>query len=265
MNNGKSSNLRSNKKPAAVQSVFRAASVLSCIGDHINSMTDIAQACNLSNSTVHRLLQALEDSNMVIQDPLSRRYYFGDLITRLVSNIQIPYEYFITIAREHLTHLSEETSETISLAVLVGQQYNVLFEIPSKHKLRVVEAGLNAIEPLQPSSAAAKVLLSQLADKELFNRVNNILLTDEIADFDNYIEEIKHIRTQRYSVSQDGVIGGAMCISSPISCYISPAVVSLYGPKERVRPHQSKYIELLISASKHISKRLADTIKAKQV
>jgi IclR family transcriptional regulator, KDG regulon repressor len=256
-------NPNSESKPAAVQSIFRAASVLACIGNHMNSMTEIAQSCKLSNSTVHRLLQALEDSNMVIQDPISRRYYFGDLITRLVSDIQVPYEYFITVAKEHMIPLATVTGETISLAVLVGQQYNALYEIPSKYKLRVVEAGTNSIEPLQPAGAAGKVLLSQLSDKELQIRVSNILLTNKMENVDLYIQEIKRIRKQKYAISHDEVIAGAMCLSAAVTHYISPAVVSIYGPKERVKPHIKRYTTLLLESAQAISKRLAETIRAK--
>jgi IclR family transcriptional regulator, acetate operon repressor len=250
-------------KQAAVQSIYRAAGVLACIGNHVNSMTDIAQACKLSNSTVHRLLQALEDSDMVIQDPISRRYYFGDLITRLVSDIQVPYEYFITVSKEHLSTLAEKTGETISLAVMVGQQYNALFEIPSRHKLRVVEAGVNAVEMLEPAGATAKVLLSQLSDKELEIRVRNIRLTHQIEDPEAYLRQIREIRHTNYTMTVDEVIPGAMCISSAVTHYISPAVVSIFGPRERMAPHSSEYTKLLLSATQAISGRLAETIKAK--
>jgi DNA-binding IclR family transcriptional regulator len=252
-------------KPAAVQSIFRAAGVLACIGNHMNSMTDIAQACKLSNSTVHRLLQALEDSALVIQDPISRRYYFGDLITRLVSDIQVPHEYMITVAKEYLTRLAAETCETISLAILVGQQYNALYEIPSQYKLRVVEAGTNIVEPLQPSGAAGKILLSQLKDKELEIRVRNILLTHKIENVEEYILEIKRIRKQKYAVTHDAVIAGAMCLSASVTHYISPAVVSIYGPKERVKPHTKEYTALLLEATDAISQRLAETIRVKSI
>ena len=39
-------------------SVVRAANVLICLGEGINNVTDIAERCKLSKSTVHRLLGA---------------------------------------------------------------------------------------------------------------------------------------------------------------------------------------------------------------
>jgi IclR family transcriptional regulator, KDG regulon repressor len=257
------SNQQNKNNPVAVQSIYRAAGILACIGNHVNSMTDIAQACRLSNSTVHRLLQALEYSDMVVQDPISRRYYLGDLIAHLVSDAQVPYEYMIMVAKEYLTHLAEKTLETISLAVLVGQQYNALFEIPSQFKLRVVEAGPNSVEPLQPFGAAGKVLLSQLNDRELEIRVRNIMLTQNIGDVDSYMREIKTIQRKKYAVSHDEVIAGAMCIAARVTGYISPAVVSLYGPKQRVKPHSREYTLCLLETANAISQRLTETIKAK--
>jgi DNA-binding IclR family transcriptional regulator len=252
------------KKQVAVQSISRAADILSRIGDRVNSMTDIAEKCNLSNSTVHRILKALEDSNLVIQDPVSRKYYFGDLITRIVADIQVPHEYLVTCAKEEMKHLAEVTGETISIAVMIGQQYNTLHEIPSRHKLRVVEAGNNAVEPLSSSGAAAKVLLSQLDDKELKIRLKNIHITDDSFKIDELISQIRSIRLKGYSISHDEVVKGGTCISAPVKNYILPAVLSVFGPKDRMRHEIKKYIDVLCNSAANLSSRLGSTIKAKE-
>jgi DNA-binding IclR family transcriptional regulator len=142
------------KKPAKVPSIFRAAQIINCIGNRINTVSKIAAETRLSNSTVHRLLQALEYSDMVIQDSVSRKYYFGNLINKLVIDDQIPYQYIIAIIKEPISRLAEVTGESISLAVLIGQTYNPLFEVPSEHRLRVVESEVNIIEPIRPYNAA---------------------------------------------------------------------------------------------------------------
>jgi DNA-binding IclR family transcriptional regulator len=59
------------KKETAVQSVRRAAEILNCISNGMSSVTDIAERCNLSKSTVHRLLKALGESELVMQDPIN--------------------------------------------------------------------------------------------------------------------------------------------------------------------------------------------------
>jgi hypothetical protein len=54
--------LESDKKPAALKTVFRVASVLSCLSNGIDSVTDIARICKIHKSTAHRLLQALGEA-----------------------------------------------------------------------------------------------------------------------------------------------------------------------------------------------------------
>jgi DNA-binding IclR family transcriptional regulator len=255
--------VKSENKPAAVQSIFRAANILACIGKRTNTVTEIAEACNLSNSTVHRILQALEDSRLVVKDPVARKYYFGDLFTSLATDILIPHEYLLTIAKEPMNRLAQETEETVSLASLVGQQYNSLYEIPSEHKLRVVETRMNIIEPLQPFSAAAMVLLSQLDDKELEMRVYNMELNTKMENREGYILNIKDIRKQGYAISQDDSSWGIMSISAPLRNYLIPASLNIYGPKERMKGKSKQFVEILCESVNQISQRLADTLKAK--
>jgi DNA-binding IclR family transcriptional regulator len=252
-----------NQKPAAVQSIFRAAQILNCIGNHINSMSEIAAESHLSNSTVHRILQALEDSDMVIQDPVTRRYYFGTLITKLIADNQVPHQYFIGLVKEHISHFSEVTGESVSVAVLVGQQYDVLFEIPSKHKLRVVEGSLNIIEPLQPFDAASMVLLCQLNDKELELRIRNMELTYKIENREDYFRRIRLVRNHGYAVDGDETVSGAVFISAPILGYIQPAVLNICGPVKRMQFKKTGYIKMLTEITNDISKRLQETIRAK--
>jgi DNA-binding IclR family transcriptional regulator len=251
------------KKPVAVQSIYRAANILACIGKQTNTITEIAAASKLSNSTVHRILQALEDSRMVVKDPINRKYYFGDLITSLAMDILVPHEYLITVTKEYMNPLAEETEETISLAVQVGQQYNALCEIPSKHKLRVVEARTNIVEPLQPFGAAAMVLLSQLDDKEMEARVHNMQLTAKIENREQYIKHIKRVRKLGYAITRDDITEGSMSISCPVFHYLLPAVLNIYGPKDRMKNKSKHFLELLNSSAQQISQRLSNTVKAK--
>jgi DNA-binding IclR family transcriptional regulator len=251
------------RKPAAVQSIFRAANILACIGKQIYTITEIASACNLSNSTVHRILQALEDSRMVIKDPINRKYYLGDLVISLAMDIMVPHEYLMALVKEHMNRLADETEETVSLAVLVGQAYNALSEIPSKHKFRLVEARTNVVDFLAPFSASAMVLLSQLDEKELEARVRNLELTTRIEDRKRYLGHIKNIRKRGYAITHDDVAEGSMSISAPIFNYLLPTALNVYGPRDRMKSKSKQDIGLLRDCAFQISQSLASTVKAR--
>ncbi len=255
---------KSNRKPAAVQSIYRAASILSCISNGVISMTEIATACNLSTSTVHRILQALQDSNLVIYDSIARKYYLGGLITKLLATIQIPHSYLVNLAKEPISRLASETGETISLAMMIGQQYNVLYEIPSKHRLRVVESGTSVImDPALATGASGMALLSQLGDRELELRVLNIEISGKMDNRDDYIRHVKQIRKQGYAISNERVVPETMCISAPVLKHLLPTVLSIYGPKIRMKPKVEIYKRLLLHEVSLISQHLGKIIKAK--
>jgi DNA-binding IclR family transcriptional regulator len=47
--------------PASSQrSVFRTADILKCLNNNINTLSDIMENCNLSDSTAHRLLDKIK-------------------------------------------------------------------------------------------------------------------------------------------------------------------------------------------------------------
>jgi IclR family transcriptional regulator, KDG regulon repressor len=253
----------SSKKATAVKSIYRAANILSCVSNGYNSITDIAEHCQLSKSTVHRLLKALGESNLIVQDPVSREYYLGQLLTKLVSRPQITHEYLIACSNKEMNHLSEITRETICIGILQGLKYAGIREIPSKHQLRVVEAEPNLSSPLY-AGAGGKMLLSLLSNKELKIALKNIQLepiTERTnTSIEELIQQIKLIRQQGYCITTDEVVMGAMCLAAPIHNYVLPASISIIGPTDRLKPKVDSFLEILLSGTDRISRQLADTL-----
>jgi DNA-binding IclR family transcriptional regulator len=257
--------LDANKKPAAVKSIYRAANILSCVSNGFNSITDIAEYCNLSKSTVHRLLKALGESKLIVQDPVSREYYLGQLISKLVTKPQITHEYLISSANKEMVHLSDVTKETICLGMMKGLQYTSLYEIPSKYQLRVVEADPDILTPVY-AGAASKTLLSLLSSKELKIALKNIQIKPitghNVATVDELWSQVKVIQRQGYCITTDEMVLGAMCISVPIHQYILPVSLSIIGPTERLRPKTDDLLEMLLSSASRISAKLAESYQS---
>ena len=257
--------LDAHKKPSAVKSIYRAASILTCVSNGFNSITDIAEYCGLSKSTVHRLLKALGESNLIVQDPVTHEYYLGQLITRLVSKPQITHEHLITCANKEMNHLSDITGETICLGTIRGLQYVALYEIPSRYQLRVVEADPKILSPIF-AGAGGKTLLSLLGSKELKAALKNIqteCLTGSTAiDIESLREQVKTIQHQGYCITTDEMVVGAMCISAPIHNYVLPVSLSIIGPTGRLGPKTEDYLEILLSATSRISKKLAESYQS---
>lgn len=255
------------KKTNAVKSISRAADILFCLSNGINTVTDIAKKCELSKSTVHRLLKALKESHLATQDPINQQYHLGPLITRLSSNPQTNHHYLITCAIEEMNGLWDIVEETVTLNIMIGIQYVRLHEIPSKHDLRVIE-GYDPVGPIYVG-ATAKVLLSQLNDEELQAAIKNIRISNitehSVTNKNVLITQSKKIRQQGYAISYGERIAGALCISAPIKNYFWPAALSVVGPEIRLKPRVNELVREVTARSSRITNNITDFFQGKGV
>lgn len=259
--------LDSDQKPTAIRAVFRAVNILVCLSNGMTTVTDIANCCKLTKPTVYRLLKTLEELLLVTQDPISHRYYMGPLINQIASNPQTNHHYLITCALEELTQFWDFTEETVALNIMVGVQYIRLYEIPSKHKLKVIKGD----DPvgLVYVGATAKVLLSQLDDEELLAAVKNININSitehSVTDKKVLVSQAMEIRQRGYAISHGERIPGALCISAPIRNYFWPAALSVVGPESRIESRVNEFKEELIASAGRISENIAEFSQAKGV
>ncbi len=247
---------------SGVRSVFRTVDILKCLNNNINSLTDIAKYCQLSDSTAHRLLKTLEKTNLVTQDTSTHRYYLGPLIAQLSSNPQTTHQQLTICSQEEMNRLSMITDETIGICVLVGSRLIRLFNIPSKNSLRVWEEGINLGQPFV--GAPARVLLSQIKDDEIKMLLDNIklkpLTQSSITSRDMLWQQIAKVRQQGYAISYGERVQGAIGVSAPIKSYIYPAEISIVGPDARMKPKLERFIKELIISADHISENYRNIV-----
>jgi DNA-binding IclR family transcriptional regulator len=243
-------------------SIAHAACVLTCLSNDIHALTDIARQCNLGKSTVHRVLKLLEQSNLALQDTVSRRYYLGPLITQLASNPVTTHEYLIMYASEEMKRLSQLSEETIALDIMIGVQYFSLFEIPSKQDLKItLESRMGGS---LYAGASVKSLLSLLNDKQLKTAMDSISIaraTERTVINKELLQlQIKEIRQQGYAVSYGERNAGGMCISAPIPGYMLPVAISIVGPENRLQLKAKEVIEELKGCVSRISTNISGSL-----
>ncbi|HSW57782.1 MAG TPA: IclR family transcriptional regulator [Dehalococcoidales bacterium] len=253
------------KHSTAVRSVFRSANILTCLSNGINTITDIAAACKLNKATVHRLLKALLESRLAMQDPTSHRYYLGYSIARIISNPYSTHEYLITCALKQMGRLSAQTGETVNLTILIGIQNVLLRDIPSSQELRVVEKGMDI--RYVSSGATAKVLLSQLDKSKLEIALANldlkVLTEDKKPTRESVMQQLHKIRQDGYCVSTGERISGATCLSVPVRNYVLPAALSIIGPDNRMLEQKNRYLKDLKAAGEKVENKITETFSLK--
>ncbi len=260
-------NTDTSQKPTAIRAVSRAVNILFCLSNGVNTITDIANCCKLSKPTVYRLLQTLEETLMVTQDPITHHYYLGPLVNRIASNPQANHHFLINYAMEELAHLHDFSGETVELNIMAGLQYIRLCEIQSKFELKVV-ARPDPVGSVYVG-ATAKVLLSQLDDDKLQTALKNIKINRvteySIIDKRKLMAQAKEIRQWGYAVSYGERIADAICISVPINNYFWPVALSLVGPESRMESKLEETINEVRASAHHITDSIAEFFQEKGV
>ena len=233
----------------------RATDILRCIGNGINSATEIAAYCNYTVPTVHRLLQHLTELHWTVQDSATHKYYLGGTVTELSGNSIGNHKYLVLHALREMSSLSNLTEETVNLGILDQLHYLQLHEIPSRHNLRITEEG----DRLRGrwAGAATKALLSQLDDNELKKALKHVyfeaVARNTVTNKEVFVEQINEVRRKGHSVSQSERINGAVCIAAPIKNYVCPAMISVVGLIDRLKPGVNEIVEAIMDSANRIS------------
>ncbi len=242
-----------------VQSITRAATILKFLsagGKY--SLSDIAHHANLSKSTVHRLLKTMEASNLVVQDPINRRYCLGQIIVSMASNYRISHQNIIICSLDEMEKLRDLSEETVTLSIAMGSNSYILEELPSKQNIKFTVGNGFAI-PLY-LGAAGKVLLGQLTDIELDKVFKNIDIDvntrSKPIDKDTLRTEIENARIQGYSISFGEVLNDATALSVPVKSYLCPACISIICPSYRFN-NMIKILPDMKAAADYISSNLS--------
>jgi IclR family transcriptional regulator, KDG regulon repressor len=241
--------------------VARIGKILVCLGDGINTVTDISRVCGLSTSTTHRLLNTLKEPLLTIYEPGSHRYYLGPLVARLASKPRATHQYLVTSAWNEMERLSNITEETISLDIAVGIQFIHISEIYSKRPLKVL-GETREIQPVIPLGAAQKVLLSEFSDKDLrfaLKAASNWSTKEQYStDFETVKRDLIRIKKEGYAISRGEAIVGALGVSAPVKHYYCPVALTILGPENRLSPRMTEIIHELTASTDRISQDLLE-------
>ncbi|HJX12952.1 MAG TPA: IclR family transcriptional regulator [Dehalococcoidales bacterium] len=241
-----------------VRSVLRSTNIISCLSKNINTLNEIAEKCGIKTSTAYRILKTLELVDFVTQDPRSHRYYLGPAIIELSADSKATHQYLIICAQEEMRALNNMFKEAILLSILVDVRLIHLFELQGTSGLRVVEDSKGRGQPF--IGATAKILLAQLADEQIKSILDNIkiapLTENSVTDKEELLSQVLTARRQGYAISYGERVQGALGISSPVLNYIYPAVLTMVGAEQSMRPDLEALLEGVTRSTERISKKL---------
>jgi DNA-binding IclR family transcriptional regulator len=226
---------------AGAQVVDRVVDILEAftrLGPELG-VSDISRALGLKKATTHRLLASLRRRGIVAQDPVSRRYRLGLKLWELgqMATNQVDW---LERVRPYLQELTDTVGETTHLAVLNEGQVLYVEKVESTRSLRMPsQVGRRLPAHCTGVGKALLAFLPEEVVRALIARHGLPRFTrNTITDQGALDAELALIRARGYSVDNEEIEEGLVCIGAPIRDHTSHVVaaVSMAGPSSRVRP-----------------------------
>lgn len=217
----------------SVQSVDRALALIDALAGCTGSLqlTELAERTQLNVSTGHHLLATLVKWGYVARAP-GRRYALGarglHLAQSFLKQVDLPRR-----AQPYVERISEETGETVHLAVLQGDAVVTLLKREGRHAVRVDTGALGAADAAH-ATALGKAMLAWLPEHE----IRRILATrgmprftpSTITDLGTLIEELRLVRRHSHAMEreehQPGVTGVGAAIRNHLGAVVGAVSVS---------------------------------------
>ncbi len=226
----------------AVRSVDRAAALLLALGDSQGEagVTELARRLGLHKSTASRLLATLQKRGLVEQDDETGKYRLGLVVIRLAERAERTLD-LRGIALPELERLARLTHETTGLGILDGDSMLAVAQVDGPNLIAVGDWTGRAT-PLH-CVASGKVLLSSLAEREVFRIVRRGLVSyteRTIVELEPLLEELARIRRRGYATAIGEYELGLNAVAAPVHDARGNviAAVDIWGPAFRVTPRR---------------------------
>ncbi|NKZ10841.1 IclR family transcriptional regulator [Mycolicibacterium septicum DSM 44393] len=231
-----------------MSSVSRVTSVLDALASTRRRLTvrDIEQMTGVPRSSVHRIIQELEDCRYVVPVPMGGyRLGPGLLKVSLSSQHQI-----VSPMRPMVTALSQAVNENVDLAVLSGADVVIVDQVANPQRLQAVTK-VGATFSLH-ASCVGKALLSRLPEdhaRDLLPRTLESFAHNTITDKKRLLAEVAEIRQTGIAFDHEehdvGISAVATCLGHPSGVIQAIAIVA---PTQRFARRRSQFVDALREA-----------------
>ena len=199
------------------QAVLRAFSILKVFSDERPSwgLTDLAREVDLNKTTTYRLLTALESEGMVARNG-DETYTLGPEVVVLAGRA-LRQNDLRRVTRPYLKQLAEETGETTSLDVLVGEDVLLIDEVIGP-RLTGSMSSLGTRHPAY-ATASGKAILAFLPEANLapiLQRPLPAITNETITSPDLLKQQLQEVRRLGYALNQEELEEGLVVVAAPI-------------------------------------------------
>jgi IclR family KDG regulon transcriptional repressor len=215
-----------------MRGIERQVALLDAISDAPDvgaSITELCSATGLAKGTVHRMLEALQEHRMVVQDEGSKRWRLGPRVAFWAGRyLEGPAS--LSPLRGFVRQLSKETQFFSYLTIIDrGELVCVAVERPERKAQFFVQLG-SRIPVL--SAAGARALLAYEPEDVVWPLVERAVAEDprtrvETVTVASYLEELEETRRRGYAQCMEELEVGVSAIGAPVFNARSHPVASL--------------------------------------
>ena len=222
-------------------------------------VTDLAQLCGLSKSQVSKILSALVDSGLVVQDPSSRTYHIGQRCYLLGSRFTT-HDTLCQAATPAMRELLNLTGHSVRLSVPHGEHSLYLIGLEGPHFMNTGWHSGNCV-PMGASSAGRMMMafMDPAERDRLLSFPIPALTSDTICDRAQVEAIVLAARETGYVIQRNETSIGLGVISVPLFKADQKIVGALGAafPSHYLQPEdETALIRALHNAARSISQRL---------
>lgn len=239
------------KSPKIIQSVQRAADIISCFhGTPVElSLGEISDTLGLNKSTVHGIISTL-CVNGLIEQSSSGKYKLGRMFTASFGSEANTRRMILKEkAQQPMQRLADRSSGSVALFCREGNDLVIQNRITPSEANYVITVHDSVIDPLH-TSASGKLLLAALSEEELaayLERNPLVRVTEHtLCSQEELKEDLEKIRSRQYSTEDEELGTGIYAVSVPIhdEDHKLYATLSITGLADLIRGNEELIKEL---------------------
>jgi IclR family acetate operon transcriptional repressor len=244
-----------------MSSVDKALQVLLLLGRESDpiGVREIGRRLSMSPPTVHRLLATLASYDLVAQVEGRSEYRLGlaclDLGRAALGGTELA-----RVAPQIAERLRDETEETVTVQVPVGDEQVCVVEAEGLHELRR-RVGVGRRVPLH-AGASGRAILAFLPEAEIERYLVGPLAEvgpNTLTDAERLRARLEETRRKGYAMSHQETVVGVAAASVPIFGEDAQVAgsMSVSGPEARMGPDlETRIVPLLVEAGRSLSSKL---------
>lgn len=245
------------------QSYLKSLQILNALSDSekCKSITYISEFTGLPVSTVHRILQEMVASGLVIKEGSEKKYKLGFEAMSLAMRIKST-NYLVDISMREMIRLNDLSNETIHLIAIDNQLGIYIGKLDAKNQIGL-RSRVGKRIPLY-CTGGGKVLLAyqtpQWIEEYLANTERTCFTENTIVSEEALKEELATIRAQGYALDLREHNPDIICVAAPVFNQENRIVCSIGISAPDYRFSVEKAVSLapeIMKSAAMISKRLA--------